>query len=383
MKIALYVAELDIKGGTHKQVLRLAQYLVRQGHVVRLVTLTYMPLTTFPEFAQIDIVSIYEGPPQSRLERLLRRLAPIRLAFKLPPMDIVNIHDNRGLLFFFTAWLLRRSFSYVWQINDLHPSFRIGNCASFPRRWHQPIARGLNRLMARRVDRITVNVGKNVARVQQYLGVDAELLHCGVDLPTQEVSMSLPPMTPFRILSTGVFFRYRNYERLVEASAKAARQSSQHVALTIVGDTRYDPEYAQQVREMADAQGIQLSIKENLSDEELHQEIANCHVFAFVNIDQSWGLAVFETAARGRGVVLSNSVGAAELLSDLPGFYLVDPTSIDGISQALVSFIRNPQQCREYGKAAASSVYDMTWDKMYSSKVEALFMQKNLKNIQK
>ena len=381
MKIALYVAELDIKGGTHKQVLRLAQYLVRQGHSVRLLTPTYVPATTFPEFAQIEVESLYEAPPQSHFERLLRRLAPIRLALRLPAMDVINIHDNRGLLFFFTAWLLRRSSRYVWQINDLHPSFRIGNCATFPRRWHQPIARALNRLMARIVDCITVNVGKNVTRVQQYLGVDAELLYCGVDLPTQDVSTSLPPMTPFRILSTGVFFRFRNYECLVEASAKAAQQSGQPVALSIVGDTRYDPEYVQKVRELADAQGIQLSIRENLSDEELHREIANCHVFAFVNIDQSWGLAVFETAARCRAVVLSNSVGAAEILGDLPGFYLVDPTSVDQISQAFVSFINNPQQCSEYGQAAARSVFEMTWEKMYCSKVEALFAQQDMKNI--
>lgn len=375
MKIAIYVAELDVKGGTHKQVLRLAEYLVRQGNSVRLFTPTYVPSTTFPEFEKLDIVKLYDGPPRSRLERLIRRTAPLRLALKLPLMDVVNIHDNRALPFFFTAWLLNRARSYVWQINDLHHSFRLGNSTNGPTRWYHPIARALNRLMAHLVDSVTVNVGKNVERVRQSLGVNAELLYCGVDLPAKAVNMSLPPITPFRVLSTGVFFTYRNYERLIEAAAQAVEQLGQPLELTIVGDTRYAPGYVQQVRTIANSKRVNLSIKENLSEKELEDEIANCHVFAFVNIDQSWGLAVFETAARGRAVILSNSVGAAELLSNSAGVYLIDPTSVDQITQALIGFMTNPQQCREYGQAAAYSVSDMTWDKMYCSKVEALFVR--------
>jgi glycosyltransferase involved in cell wall biosynthesis len=334
-----------------------------------------VPTTTFPEFEKFDIVKLYDAPPRSRLERLFRRAAPMRLAFKLQLMDIINIHDNRGLLFFFTALLLRRASSYVWQINDLHHSFGLGNSTNVPIRWYHPIARGMNKLMAHLVDSVTVNVSKNVERVRQNLGVNAELLYCGVDFPVKAENIPLPPTTPFRVLSTGVFFKFRNYERLVEAAAQAGEQLGQPLELTIVGDTRYAPEYAKQVRIIANSKRVHLSIKENLSDQELEDEIANCHVFVFVNIDQSWGLAVFETAARGRAVILSNSVGAAELLSNSKGVYLVDPISVYQITQALIAFMKSPQLCSEYGQAAAFAVSDMTWDKMYSSKLEALFVR--------
>lgn len=373
LKIALYVSELDVKGGTHKQVLRLTQYLVRQGHKVQLFTPIFNLAKTFPEFEDIDIVTLYVEQPKSSFSRLFRRLSPIPLAFKLAKVDVLNIHDNGGLLFFFTSWLRRRANCYVWQINDLHHSFRLGNSAKVSARWHHPITRLLNHLMARMVDHITVNVGKNVKRVHEHLGINAELMYCGVDLPTQAVKMSLPPMSPFRVLSTGVFFSFRNYERLVEACANAVTKSGRNIELTIVGDTRARPEYAENIRNIARLHELPLVILENISDEELDREISNCHIFAFVNIDQSWGLAVFETAARKRAVILSNSVGAAELLNGLPGFQMVDPTSIDQIAETILRFIDKPNLCGELGEAAALTVSDMSWDNMYSSKVEYIF----------
>jgi len=379
MIIALYVSELDVKGGTHKQVLRLTQYLVQQGHKVQLFTPIFNLAKTFPDFDNIDIVTLYDEPPKSSLSRLFRRLAPIPLAFKLTKVDVLNIHDNGGLLFFFTSWLCKRARCYVWQINDLHHSFRLGNSSKVSARWHHPIARLFNKLMARMVDHITVNVGKNVKRVHEHLGINAELLYCGVDLPTQAVNTSLPPMSPFRVLSTGVFFGYRNYERLVESCAIAAAKSGQSVELTIVGDTRARPEYAEKIRNLASLHKLPLAIRENITDKELDHEIANCHIFAFINIDQSWGLAVFETAARKRAVVLSNSVGAAELLNGLPGFQMVDPTSTDQIAQTLLRFIDNQMLCSELGEAAAFTVSDMSWDNMYSSKVEFIFNKYNNK----
>jgi hypothetical protein len=194
MRVALYVSELDVKGGTHKQVLRLAQYLFRRGHQVQVFTPIFYLEKTFPEFKDIDIVELYKKPPRTSIGKLTRRLAPISIAIKLPKVDVLNIHDNGSLLFFFTSWILKRSQCCIWQINDLHHSFRIGNSTKVVARWHHPISRMLNQLMARMVDHITVNVGKNVTRVQKHLGANAALMYCGVDFPTHTVDSSIPPI---------------------------------------------------------------------------------------------------------------------------------------------------------------------------------------------
>jgi glycosyltransferase involved in cell wall biosynthesis len=260
----------------------------------------------------------------------------------------------------------------VWQINDLHSSFGIGNSSLVPKRWRSIISRFFNKMMANMVNEITVNVSKNVDRVFEKFSVKARLIYCGVDLPVN-INQPFIQGTPFRVLSTGVFFRYRNYENLVLACVNARKISGEDIVLTIVGDTRYAPEYVNEIRALADVNALPLIVKENISDAELDAEIGNAHVFAFVNIDQSWGLAVFESAARGRAVILSESVGASELLNNLPGFKLVDPTSVDEIALALYQLQVDRLKCQNEGIAAALAVKDMSWNNMYCLKVENLF----------
>ncbi len=64
---------------------------------------------------------------------------------------------------------------------------------------------------------------------------------------------------------------------------------SVQIKLTIVGDTRYNPEYAEYIRQLAISVGVDLSIHENLSQSDLDRQFQHSHAFAFVNVDQSWG----------------------------------------------------------------------------------------------
>ena len=58
LKIALFISDLEIKGGTHKQVLRLAQYLTKKGHNVKIFTPVFNLENTYPEFKNINVFSI-------------------------------------------------------------------------------------------------------------------------------------------------------------------------------------------------------------------------------------------------------------------------------------------------------------------------------------
>lgn len=371
MKVVLYVAELDVKGGTHKQVLRQAQYMKARGHQVQVFTPVYVPSATFPEFEELEVVT----PRVAATGRLASVLAAGSLAFDTPSVDVIHVHDNRCLLYFFFLRLLRRSKKIVWQINDLHPSFRIGNSSDAPKKWRHGVGQWLNRRMAASVDAITVNVGKNVDRVRQYLGAKAILFHCGVDLPEGEVSENQSNVDRLKILSTGVFFPFRNYERLILACGQISRSTGIKLHVTIVGDTRYSPGYVQSVKNAARNEGVSLRILENLTDSQLAEEIKSACAFVFVNIDQSWGLSVFEAAARAKPVVLSRSAGASELLSGKPGFEMVDPESVESIQSALSKLVMDPKYADEQGSYARLAVQDMTWDRMYSAPVEALFLR--------
>ena len=100
----------------------------------------------------------------------------------------------------------------------------------------------------------------------------------------------------------------------------------------------------------------------------------NAHAFAFLNVDQSWGLAVFEAASMGLPVILSSSVGAVELLSGKSGIEIVDPTSIDEISAAISTIVNDKNNYLKYCFEVTNAVRDMSWDKMYSENIESIFL---------
>jgi glycosyltransferase involved in cell wall biosynthesis len=373
VKVAIYVSELDVKGGTHKQVLRLAQHLRARQHDVRIITARYVPNLGYPEFTDFPILTMPEFSSLGLFGKLLNRLRPAWLAMRMPSVDIVNVHDNRGLLFGLVAKILGKSKRYAWQINDLDPAFKIGAHSKHQRPTIRDIRqRIVNRWWAHWVDAITVNVSKNRTRVQEFLGQDATVLFCGVDFPETTFAVQAAS-TPFRLLSLGVFFPYRNYETLVIACAQANQQLDKPIHLTIVGDTRYNLGYVEKLRNLAVTAKVTLTIYENLSQADLDSQIADNHAFAFVNVDQSWGLAVFEVAARSTPVILSQSVGACELLGGKPGFLMVDPLSPDEIAAAIVSLATDAQKLMSTAVMARNTVKDMTWVSLYCEPSEALF----------
>lgn len=55
MNVALLIESLSVHGGTHKQLLRLAQYLRASGDRVEIVTREYLPGQCYEEFGGFDI----------------------------------------------------------------------------------------------------------------------------------------------------------------------------------------------------------------------------------------------------------------------------------------------------------------------------------------
>jgi glycosyltransferase involved in cell wall biosynthesis len=373
VKVGIYVSELDVKGGTHKQVLRLAQHLLARQHQVQIITPRYVPGQGYPEFAALSVLTLPAHTGGGFLGKLQRRLRPVRLAMQMDQVDVVNVHDNRGLMFGFLAKWFGKGRRYVWQINDLDPAFKLGAHREHQRPTAREVQQRLvNRWWAQSVDAITVNVGKNRERVKECLSRDAEVLFCGVDFPASDFHAQTAPGA-FKLLTTGVFFPYRNYETLLQACAIANKSLATPIELTIVGDTRYNPEYAARVRQLAQTSGVALTIRENLSQADLDHQIEHSHAFAFVNVDQSWGLSVFEAAARSTPVILSRSVGASELLGSKPGFLMVDPLSAKDIASAILSLATDGARLLATATQARDTVKDMSWERLYCAPAVALF----------
>lgn len=373
MKVSLAISDLSVRGGTHKQVLRLAQYLARSGDEVEILTSEYLPDKCYPEFENFIVkTNAMEGQAVGRGRSADRILRGIRLAERISPdSDLLNIHDLSCEWMALAAMLCRKHLPIVWQINDLHPAFRVGPSRTVKRYWTHPIHRYITRRIARHAKAVTVNVTKNADRVREHIGVQPEVFYCGVDQMTPyPILRELRPC--IQLVSIGVMMRYRNYESILAAMG-SLRNQGVDCQLTIIGSTKYDPQYASQLSRIANDSGVKLEIAGEVGEEKLRSILKAAHVFVFVNVDQSWGLAVFEAMTMSLPVVLSNSVGAVELLKDSKGVLLVDPRNPAEIAEAVCKLTATESTYQQFASAAFGDAADCTWDQMYCSKMRLLF----------
>ncbi|MGN1196320.1 MAG: glycosyltransferase family 4 protein [Acetatifactor sp.] len=388
MKIALLINELDIRGGTHKQLLRLCEYLEKQQIEFLIVTKIYIPELTYPQFAKYRILSLYTqeefkiiNQTYSGMKKILymikRILGHISLVKMIPKdIDIINIHD---LGFNPTIRILKntRKARIVWQINDLPVNFRVGNASNqIQTEQDKKICRSYIKT-AKLVDRITVNVTKNKELVLQCLHKDADVLYCGVDINSnlQKHTYSMKDKH-IRILSAGVFFPYRNYESLVSV-IEMLNCKGYDATLDIIGATKNNPEYAQKIQKMIEDGKLTHKVKIwGQVDEPTYNNLFNkADIFSFININQSWGLAVFEAMSCGLPVIVSDSVGAIELLHDGNDSIILDPLDIERIADAVIRLYEDEEYYEMISDSAANAVLEFTWDSMYSEKLVKIFKE--------
>ncbi|RZL41633.1 MAG: glycosyltransferase [Pedobacter sp.] len=285
--------------------------------------------------------------------------------------NIINIHDNGFALTQIILKFLSPKSKIIWQINDLPPYFRLGNLKDTRRTMFDAITRGLYKKCAKSASRITVNVTKNAERVKDHYDVDATVVYCGVDLRYSKLKPKLEKKNTIQLVSIGVFFPYRNYETFL----KVVDYINQDLAIPcegiIVGSTALAEDYARTIQDKITINNINCKILGNISEERLNAICEESDAFLFLNKDQSWGLAVFEAMNMGLPVFVSDSVGATELLTNKINAIIVNPDDHINISQSIVKYLNSPNR-NDLRENAFNHTLAMTWDNMYSSKIEVI-----------
>ena len=289
--------------------------------------------------------------------------------------EIVNIHDG-GLQWITCLATFRKNTKVVWQINDLPSCFRVGVGKRGKTRKSDTVQCQFNRWIASRVDAITVNVTKNKERVESCMGKAADVFYCGVDvngaLKKHEYHNEMKHQV--KLLSTGVFFSYRNYETLVLV-VDYLRSKGYKVKLDIIGSTDKDKDYANKILALIKEKKLENDIKIwGQVDEITYNTLYNqADIFAFINIDQSWGLTVFEAMSAGIPTLVSNSVGAIELLHNGEDAIIVEPKDVREIADQMIALMEDGEYYNRISEKAYNAVKDYTWEKLYSSKMVKLF----------
>lgn len=376
--IAFLIYDISICGGTHKQLLKLLDYTASLGMEYMVVAKDVNLQMTYPGFMKHrDRITEYK-PVRPFLFRIkgLRKYYKLynsyRLKWILRKADIINIHDS--------GWEdeipLFKGKRVYWQVNDLPGCFAEGASAHKVSREDMCEQEKILSNIKYITD-FTVNVGKNAERIKRVFQRDAHVFYCGIEPVGVErnIDESLRRFSGRRVnlLSSGVFLTYRNYETQIDV-VKLLIQEGIDVSLHIIG-RRLDSEYADRIQRMIDHAGLEnvITIEGQVDDikfKELHRD---SDIFLFINIDQSWGLAVFEAMSCGLPVIVSKSVGATEILHDGIDSLFVDPLDSQQICRIVMTLMENEDYYRRISGRASSFHEKWTWNDVYCSKMIELF----------
>lgn len=230
---------------------------------------------------------------------------------------------------------------------------------------HRVVPRALRR--AREVIAVSRRTAEDLTRLLDvaperisviYLGIDPHVRRVEDGARLAEVAARYGLRRPFT-LAVGTIEPRKNYERLIEAFAKARRQAGGPQQLVIAGRRGwlYDGVFAAVGRlGLGDA----VSFLDYVPDADLPALYSLAEVVTMPSLYEGFGIPVIEAMACGTPVIAGNAGSLPEIAGDAA--VLVDPLDVDGLAEALrhvVSDQRLRQQLSAAGLARAG-LFDWT-----------------------
>lgn len=373
MKIIFFIREIDVRGGTHKQLLKLLDYTAECGIDFTVVTFCVDYEKTYSGFRKYsNQIKLF---PAKRpwffkikgIRKYYLQYQKIALRWMSRDADVINIHDH-GFEDFIPIFSNKK---IIWQINDL-PYYP----GDLKRTVDENVILECKKKFERNLNYITditVNVSKNAERLKKYYGRDSHVFYCGIEpigIIRDNLTFTRFSQKKIHLLSSGVFFEYRNYETQLDV-VELLIKKGYDTELRIIGDTKYSPDYVNKIKSIISEKGLQSKIHiEGSVAEEKFKKLHQCaDFFLFINIDQSWGLAVFEAMSCGLPVIVSKSVGAIEVLQDRINAIFVEPTNAIEIADEIEKLILDQNYYEFISSHALDFPKTMTWEDSYCSKM--------------
>jgi glycosyltransferase involved in cell wall biosynthesis len=368
MKLAMLVNNLEVSGGYQKLVIRLAQELQKQGHAVIVYTPKVDAANCYPkDIKTIDIVSLdKEQASTTPLEAYSHLVKKVDAE-----VEAVIIHDELSLLgvallklpaYCKVVWMLNNQLpenlkKYKTEIVNVHrqtvgpQKVKLIEARKAAQRVKM-LRRGL-----RRVDVFATYDEFNKNLVNKVLGrKQAVVVSAGADLERFKAyakTRTFKAKVSYTVLSVGVLFRHRRYEDLITAIGILS-QKRQDVKAIIVGRQDLAPEYFQSLEKLSRELGVDqlVELKNYVTDEEMVQLYKNSDAFAFINDGFTWGISVFEAVAAHLPVVITNNIGAADLVKAGQTGWVVNPQSPDEVARVIEHIVDNPAEAQVIAERA-------------------------------
>ncbi|MDB5183173.1 MAG: group 1 glycosyl transferase [Candidatus Saccharibacteria bacterium] len=376
MKIGMLVNNLEVSGGYQKLVIRLAQQLMRLKHEV----IVYSPVVDknqcYPDsIGDLNIVTIENGsnkPLSERFRELAQKVAPDTQA--------IIIHDELSLIAI--ACLPKTQIkSIVWMLNNQFPEglgkYKAELTSIAKTKYvsnkdkRTDLINNANRihLMKKGLRKITsfaVYDSFNGSLVEKHLGKKADFVAAGADLD-QFIPLSKArkyiEKSEYTILSVGVLFPHRRYEDLILAT-KLLVDENKPMKTIIVGRQDLSPEYFTLLKNLTKELGVQkhVTFMNYVTDKEMTELYKKSDAFIFINDGFTWGISVFEAVAAGLPCVITDNIGAADLITNRKTGWIVKPQSPREVADAINDIVTDRKHTDSVAKEANKTLAEfVSW----------------------
>lgn len=369
MHIAIIHSRLNSKGGTQRKALATACALQELGYTVTVYAMAYDPEQCYPallsglivialpryndkaqktkipflKFLNYFLYSRNETRAASRLAETIKRDTEILCSFDKLAYRVAAHYKNKIQNIPSVAIMddIYTKLWAEWRKSQFDPMRRL----TWRRKFFYSIVDWFEtRKYILPHERIIVLDRRTKKWVGEYFHKDADIVRNGLeprDFPYTPHVFS--KKSKVRLLSVGIFFVHRRYEDIIQA-VKLLQEKGIDATLSIAGSFGGEHRhYFEKLQVLAYKLGVSGSLLflGNVSDAELRKQYAENDIYISANHLQSWGLAPFEAMASGMPAIISNTTGAAEVLTDHKHARLIPPKNPEKIAAAVKELVEN------------------------------------------
>lgn len=323
-KIAIYVPELNKRGGADKALL---EYLKKTDHTVELYTHSYEPDQTFNEFQDFNVSTIGLKKCDSKILNFL--VYPTLT--KIPPNEHdalivwssgfaepvkVRNRDIPSILVCLTPERLSydpKYLNYELENSGIIKKQLYNIFSSFYPHIESRLWKKFNKIIF-----ISKNVKKRASSNHIFKDIDTSIIHIGVS-----------PQKPSEQYGDFFFYPsrlepYKRQKLAIESFVKFQQISDTDMKLVIGGGLKNrNRDYYQSLQEIT-SENNDIEIKKNIENEEWERLYRECYTTLFMAVNEDWGLVPLESMSYGKPVISVDEGGPQEYIENGKNGFLVE-----------------------------------------------------------
>ena len=360
LRIALFSGNYNyVRDGANQALNRLVAYLLRQGATVRV----YSPTTESPAFEPAgDLISLPSVSIPGRAEYRLSTGLPSSVRADLAEFDpnIVHISSPDIAAHRAVSWARRRKIPVVASVHTRFETY----LSYYNLEFFEPLIRAIMRRIYRRCDALLVPAQSTAAvlRAQRmnkliYMwtrGVDREQFNPGRRDIEWRRSLGIADHE-LAVMFLGRLVLEKGLDVFAETVDLLVQRKVPHRPL-VIGDGPARAWFEQHM-----PNGIFVG---QLVGSDLARAVASSDVFLNPSVTEAFGNVTLEAMACGLPVVAAAATGATNLVRDGETGMLVEPGDVEGFAEALETYARKPDLCRQHGEAGLEYARTQDWDEI-------------------